>query len=136
MPDSGSVTLQLTVTLLVYQPFAPAVPVTVGTITDGRDRWRIAQRYAAVPSADNGGHARQPLHRAGSAGVLWIMYILAIDDGIPAISQLAIAVRPPSRHRVVAHYRHAVFEPSGDDLDAREAANRHGSGAVRGRHIT
>ena len=35
IPDSGSVTLQLTVTLLVYQPLAPAVPVIVGAITGG-----------------------------------------------------------------------------------------------------
>ena len=33
MPDSASVVVQLTVTLLVYQPFAPAVPETDGVIT-------------------------------------------------------------------------------------------------------
>ena len=35
MPDSGSLTFQLTVTLLVYQPLAPAVPVTEGVMTGG-----------------------------------------------------------------------------------------------------
>ena len=35
IPDSGSVTLQLTVTLLVYHPLAPSVPVIVGTICGG-----------------------------------------------------------------------------------------------------
>jgi hypothetical protein len=33
--DSASVTLQLTMTLLVYQPFVPSVPVTVGVIIGG-----------------------------------------------------------------------------------------------------
>ena len=33
MPDSASVTVQLTVTLLVYQPFDPAVPEMEGVIT-------------------------------------------------------------------------------------------------------
>ena len=35
MPDSASVTDQLTVTLLIYQPLAPAVPVMEGVITGG-----------------------------------------------------------------------------------------------------
>ena len=35
MPDSGSVTFQLTVKLLRYQPFVPNVPETLGTITGG-----------------------------------------------------------------------------------------------------
>src|SRR5512147_1326115 len=35
MVDSLSTTLQLTLTLLVYQPFVPSVPVTVGVITGG-----------------------------------------------------------------------------------------------------
>jgi hypothetical protein len=33
MPDSGSVTLQLTVTLLVYQPWLPNAPDMRGTMT-------------------------------------------------------------------------------------------------------
>lgn len=33
--DSGSVTLQLTITSLVYQPLLPKVPETVGLITGG-----------------------------------------------------------------------------------------------------
>src|SRR6266571_2418619 len=33
--DPGLVTLQLTVTLLTYQPFFPSVPVTWGTMTGG-----------------------------------------------------------------------------------------------------
>src|SRR5262245_14076311 len=33
MPDSASVTDQVTVTLLVYQPLEPAVPEIVGVIT-------------------------------------------------------------------------------------------------------
>ena len=33
--DSGSVAVQLTLTLLVYQPFAPKVPVTTGVTTGG-----------------------------------------------------------------------------------------------------
>ncbi len=33
IPDSGSVRVQLTPTLLVYQPFAPRVPVRTGVIT-------------------------------------------------------------------------------------------------------
>ncbi len=32
---SGSVTDHCTVMLLVYQPFAPRVPVTIGVITGG-----------------------------------------------------------------------------------------------------
>ncbi len=39
MPDSGSVTLQLTVTVPVYQPFAPIGPLTVGTITGWAGRF-------------------------------------------------------------------------------------------------
>src|SRR5439155_19903450 len=35
MPDSGSLTLQLTVTLLLYQPFAPNVPAKCGVINGG-----------------------------------------------------------------------------------------------------
>lgn len=35
IPDSGSVALQVTVTLLTYQPLSPSVPVTVGEITGG-----------------------------------------------------------------------------------------------------
>ena len=35
MPVSGSLRLQLTVTLLVYQPLVPVGPETVGTITGG-----------------------------------------------------------------------------------------------------
>src|SRR5215472_13555787 len=35
MPDSGSVALQVIVTLLMYQPFSPSVPVMVGAITGG-----------------------------------------------------------------------------------------------------
>ena len=35
MPDSGSVTLQLTVTLPVYQPLPPSVPAICGTMTGG-----------------------------------------------------------------------------------------------------
>jgi hypothetical protein len=35
MPDSGSVTVQLTVTTLLYQPLAPTVPLTFGVITGG-----------------------------------------------------------------------------------------------------
>ena len=34
-PDSGSVTLQLAVTLLRYQPLLPRVPMIWGTITGG-----------------------------------------------------------------------------------------------------
>jgi hypothetical protein len=33
--DWASVTVQLTDTLLVYQPFVPSVPLTVGVITGG-----------------------------------------------------------------------------------------------------
>ena len=33
--ESGSVTLQLTETLLVYQPFVPSVPLIVDAITGG-----------------------------------------------------------------------------------------------------
>jgi hypothetical protein len=33
--ESGSVTVQLTVTLLVYQPLFPSVPLTLGVITGG-----------------------------------------------------------------------------------------------------
>ena len=32
---SGSVTVQVTVTLLVYQPFCPSVPASAGVITGG-----------------------------------------------------------------------------------------------------
>ena len=35
IPDSGSVTLQVTVTLLRYQPLLPRVPETDGAITGG-----------------------------------------------------------------------------------------------------
>ena len=35
MADSGSLTVQLTFTLLVYQPLLPAVPVTLGVMTGG-----------------------------------------------------------------------------------------------------
>jgi hypothetical protein len=35
IPDSGSDTLQLTVTALRYQPLLPSVPVTFGLITGG-----------------------------------------------------------------------------------------------------
>ena len=35
MLDSGSVTLQVTVTSLVYQPFVPKVPETLGVMTGG-----------------------------------------------------------------------------------------------------
>ena len=35
IPDSGSLTLQLTVTLLRYQPLLPRVPVICGTIMGG-----------------------------------------------------------------------------------------------------
>src|ERR1700720_1493766 len=35
IPDSGSVTFQLTPTLLVYQPLLPNVPVICGTMTGG-----------------------------------------------------------------------------------------------------
>jgi hypothetical protein len=35
MIDSGSLTLQLSVTLLVYQPFWPRLPVITGTTTGG-----------------------------------------------------------------------------------------------------
>ncbi len=35
IPDSGSLTLQLTVTSLVYQPLLPSVPFIVGVITGG-----------------------------------------------------------------------------------------------------
>src|SRR5947207_810838 len=35
MSDSGSVTLQLTVTLLAYQPLLPKVPEIWGTMTGG-----------------------------------------------------------------------------------------------------
>jgi hypothetical protein len=34
-PDSGSVALQVTVTLLWYQPFVPMVPLMVGVISGG-----------------------------------------------------------------------------------------------------
>jgi hypothetical protein len=34
IPDSESVVLQLTVTLLVYQPLLPSVPVMVGTMVE------------------------------------------------------------------------------------------------------
>ena len=34
-PDSGSETVQVTVTLLVYQPLLPRVPAMVGTTTGG-----------------------------------------------------------------------------------------------------
>jgi len=33
MPDSGSLVVQLTDTLLLYQPFVPAVPLTLGVMT-------------------------------------------------------------------------------------------------------
>ena len=33
--DSGSVTVHATVTLLLYQPLLPSVPVTFGVITGG-----------------------------------------------------------------------------------------------------
>jgi hypothetical protein len=35
MPDSESVTIQLTATALRYQPFVPCVPETVGVMTGG-----------------------------------------------------------------------------------------------------
>src|SRR5690349_9018575 len=35
MADSGSVTVQLTCTLLVYHPLAPSVPLTLGVMTGG-----------------------------------------------------------------------------------------------------
>src|SRR6516164_11488593 len=35
IPDSGSVTFQLTPTLLMYQPLLPNVPVICGTMTGG-----------------------------------------------------------------------------------------------------
>ena len=35
MADSASTTLQVTETLLVYQPLLPSVPLTVGVITGG-----------------------------------------------------------------------------------------------------
>jgi hypothetical protein len=35
MPDSGSVTFQLTRTLLVYHPFMPFVPITTGAMSGG-----------------------------------------------------------------------------------------------------
>jgi hypothetical protein len=35
MPDSGSLTFQLTVTSLIYQPLLPGVPDIIGCITGG-----------------------------------------------------------------------------------------------------
>ena len=56
MADSASVTLQLTVTGLVYHPFVPCVPVMVGVITGGVVSVvaPIRNTYAAPASAPAG----------------------------------------------------------------------------------
>ena len=48
--DPGLVTLQLTVTLLTYQPFFPGVPVTWGTMTGGVTSPPNTSRMRPLPS--------------------------------------------------------------------------------------
>ena len=60
--DSGSSTFQLTVTLLVYQPFEPSVPTITGVTTGGVG----SPGTSGAPGAQ-GASSRAPTPRTGSA---------------------------------------------------------------------
>src|SRR5262249_16762085 len=71
MPDTGSATVHVTVTVPVYQPFAPAVPDTCGTI-EGGDVSAFATWVAgfAAVAKTNGTSRPQPSDTAARTNAL------------------------------------------------------------------
>jgi hypothetical protein len=54
--ESGSVTVQVTVTLLLYQPLFPRVPLTFGVITGGVESDALKCAYSVRGVAVSGVH--------------------------------------------------------------------------------
>ena len=61
IPDSGSLTIQLTVTLLVYQPLLPKVPVISGAMIGGV----VSELPAATPQSGSPSPAGLFVRRVG-----------------------------------------------------------------------